>query len=341
MAFATGRFGVQYHPRGSEEPHLLRWLVAVVVVAVLIAFACFRIQKYLRDRQSVEIGTIGSRPESADVHAKSVSSVPGTNATPKTTVSAPRPLPPHAPAGRPESKPAPSAPTAPKQPAVTKSAPPPQPELSAAARNLIEKIAQTIEARPAADQSQLRRLIDAERAGKPELAIDAIRRLYARPTLADLRDPLMRRWGDLNLALLLSGKPTTWTTQATVRRGDGLERIAREHNTTPAAVRLLNPKVKWERLKPGDTVRVLAFPSATLVVYADHADLSLNKNVPFFRRYYLSISKKTPNGVYAIESGHSVAARFRELGLRFATADRAELEMFLAPGSRIVVSSGQ
>ena len=339
MAFSTGRFGVQYHPRGGEEPHLLRWLVVAVVVAVLVAFACFRIQKYLKDRKSVEIEEVGPRLTGVDVQKDpSVSAPPPVAATP------PRPaVPVRSPAAQPPApRPPEPKPAVPARPPEQKTvAPPPQPELSAAAQNLIEKINRTIEARPAADQSQLRRLIDAERAGKPELAVDAIRKLYTRPTLADLRDPLMRRWGDLNLAHLLSGKPTTWTTQATVRRGDGLERIAREHNTTPAAVRLLNPKVKWERLKPGDTVRVLAFPSATLVVYAGHADLSLSKNVPFFRRYYLSIPKTTPNGVYAVESGHSVAARFRELGMRFAPADRAELEMFLAPGSRIVVSSGQ
>lgn len=338
MAFSTGRFGVQYHPRGGEEPHLLRWLVAVVVAAVLVAFACFRVQKYLKDRRSGEIEAVEPRPPPAEpaTRARETAPVsrPRTNAVATASAATPRP------AATP--KPPAPKPVAPKPPEPRPAvAPPPQPELPAAARNLIDKINRTIEDRPAADQSQLRRLIDAERAGKPELAVDAIRKLYTRPTLADLRDPLMRRWGDLNLALLLSGKPTTWTTQATVRRGDGLERIAREHNTTPAAVRRLNPGVKWERLKPGDTIRVLAFPSATLVVYAGHADLSLSKNVPFFRRYYLSMPKTTPNGVYPVESGHSVAARFRELGMRFAPGDRAELEMFLAPGSRIVVSSGQ
>ena len=54
---------------------------------------------------------------------------------------------------------------------------------------------------------------------------------------------------------------------------------------------------------------MLDFPSAALVVYGDGtADLSLNKNGQFFRRYYLSVSKTAKSGVYPIESGASPAS---------------------------------
>jgi len=58
------------------------------------------------------------------------------------------------------------------------------------------------------------------------------------------------------------------------------------------------------------------------------------------RRYILSIAKSTPCSVYPIspESGATVHARFRELGIRASSPDRAELDLFLAPGSRITVA---
>ena len=70
-----------------------------------------------------------------------------------------------------------------------------------------------------------------------------------------------------------------------VRRGDSRDRIARENRTTPAAVAKLNPLVKWEKLRPGDTVTVFKFLSPILVVHKQlgYADLSL-LNGEFFRR---------------------------------------------------------
>ena len=206
---------------------------------------------------------------------------------------------------------------------------------------LVESWLATASTRSEKEQVLLQRLAEAERQGNVPLAIDSLKKLYDRPTMADIRDPLMRRLGDLNVAHLFSGKTTPWTVVVTVKRGDSLNRIAREHRSTPAVVAKLNPRVKWERLQPGDTVRVLDFPNAVLVIYKQlgYADLSL-KNGQFFRRYILSIAKSTPCSVYPIspESGATVHARFRELGIRASSPDRAELDLFLAPGSRITVA---
>ena len=350
MAFQTGRFGVQYHPRGGEESHLLRWLVMVVVVLVLVAFACYRITKKLKDRpeprEKPRVTAVPKPdiPKQPAVRGPVRAATPGPAVQPKV---APKPPEVRSVSGNRPSPPLPKPDADGARAATPKPPPPPvrpAPELPRTAQELIDKINATIETRSNNEQVQLRRLMDAERQGRPEIAIDTIRRIYARPAFADLSDLLMQRWGDLNMALLFSGtdKPTPWTTLATVRRGDGLERIAREHRTTPAVIARLNPHRKWEKLKPGDTVRVLNFPSATLVVHrGGYADLSLNRNEPFFRRYELTVSDTAKSGVYPIEAGSAARTRFRELGVRFkpASSDRAELEMFLAPGSRIVISS--
>ncbi len=216
------------------------------------------------------------------------------------------------------------------------SPPPPSPEA-----RLVEKWLETAQTRPDKERVLLERLAEAERRKNVPVAIDTIKKLYDRPTMADLQDQLVRRLGDLNLQHLLSGATTPWTAIVTVKRGDSRDRIAREHRTTSTAVAKLNPRVKWEKIRPGDTVRVLNFPNAVLVIYKQrgYADLSL-KNGQFFRRYYLSIAKTVKNAVYPIaaESGATVHARFRELGVKAAPRDRAEMEMFLAPGSRITVA---
>lgn len=329
MSFARGRFGVEYHPRDSEETHVLRWLVIVVAALALIAFLCFQISRS-RGRR-----TPPSAPETTTARAPLPSAT--TNRTDKAEPhTASKSNAPRVPDALPR-EPVPAKPLPATKPASKPKAPP-------EAQALLDKVVKTMNERPTADRVLLERLVAAERQANDVIAADTIRRLYSRPTMADLRDPLMRRLGDLNLRQLFSGKPTPWTTAVTVRPGDGRERIAREHRTTIAAVERLNPSVKWEKLKPGDVLQVMDFPSAALVVHpAGFADLSLNKNGQFFRRYYLSVSKSVQAGVYAIssESGTTLHARFRELGLHLAPGDRAELEMFLPPGSRIVVSTEQ
>lgn len=313
MGYARGRFGVEYHPRGphgTAETHRLRWLAATVVLLVLAAFAWYRLS-----------------------HRAGAPKPPrGRAAAPAATV----PLRPPAPEAAAPEKP----PTAPAAPRRTAAQPPPTRQ-SPQVMRLVEAWLATAPTRSEKEQVLLQRLAEAERQGNVPLAIDSIKKLYERPTMADIRDPLMRRLGDLNLAHLFSGKTTPWTVVVTAKRGDSLNRLAREHRATPAVVAKLNPRVKWDRLRPGDAVRVLDFPNAVLVVYKrrGYADLSL-KNGQFFRRYALSVSPTAPCSVYPVapESGATVHARLRALGAKATPADRAELDLFLAPGSRIAVA---
>ncbi len=321
MGYARGRFGVEYQPHGNTETHRLRWFVGIVTLLVLAAFTWYRLSHR----------TPAPKP-SREADARPSVAVPAPDETPKPSV-------------RPETAPTTGKPLAPS--AVLTNAPrrtavqPPPTKQTPQVQRFVDSLLATASTRSPKEQVLLQRLAEAERQGNVPLAIDSLRKLYDRPTMADIRDPLMRRLGDLNVAHLFSGRTTPWTVVVTVKRGDSLNRIAREHRSTPAVVAKLNPRVKWERLQPGDTVRVLDFPNAVLVIYKQlgYADLSL-KNGQFFRRYVLSIAKTTPCSVYPIspESGATVHARFRELGIRASSPDRAELDLFLAPGSRITVA---
>ena len=203
-----------------------------------------------------------------------------------------------------------------------------------------EAWAEGASARPARERALLQRLADAERLGKLAIAVDTIEQLRAKPSMADLDDRLARRLGTLNVKRLFSGEPVPWVSETTVRRGQTVHRIAREHGTTVAAVRQLNGLGPLDEPSSGQKLRVLEFPKATLVVHKQtrHADLTLNGKL--FKRYYVSTGEGTAPGAYPITSRPEEGPRSRilALGIRVAPKDMRELDMFLAPGSTLTVS---
>jgi LysM repeat protein len=194
--------------------------------------------------------------------------------------------------------------------------------------------------RSARERTLLLRLADAESQGKLSIAADTIETLRSIPSMADLDDKLARRLGDLNIQRLYSGKPVPWVAEVKVRRGQNINLIAREHGTTIAAICKLNKISPDDKLKAGSTLRVLEFVRAAFVVHKKtyYADLSLNGK--WFKRYYVSTSKKTKPGAYPITSApqEGPQSRFAELDIRIAPKDVQELSMFLAPGSSLTIS---
>ena len=328
MAFVRGRYGVEYQPRHDGETHRLRWLLPCLIGLALVSFISARImikRRTPRPAPDIEAPTVPPVPDNGgELHED----------PPKTAVVAEKP----------EKKtpvvPAPPA-AAPEQPKVERPRPKPAPTPVPEAARTVEGWLETARTRPAGERVLLEKLAAAERQGDMRAAIDTIEKLHDRPTMADLKDKLVRRLGDLNVKYLFTGRTTPWTAPVTVRRGDSRDRIARDHRTTGAALDKLNPKQDWSKIKPGDVVRVIDYPSAVLVIHKqlNYADLSL-KNGKFFRRYFITAAKSAQAGVYpvAAEAGQTLRARFRELGIRLTSEDRAELDMFMAPGSRITVA---
>ena len=325
MAYERGRFGVEYQPRRAAETHRLRGFLILVVALVLVAFTWYRISRHVPKSAPVEDAreTVAPVRPSVETDAVAPSGVARAATTNAVSTSAPR----RAVVSKPVER-------------KVVASPPPM-RFSESARRAVA-LAEASSARSEKEKVLLQRWAEAERQGNVELAIDALRKLYERPTMADVRDALMRRLGELNYEHLFSGKTTPWTVIVKAKRGDSRDRIAREHRSTPMIVAKLNPDMKWEKLRPGDSVRVLDFPSPVLVIYKarGYADLSL-KNGQFFRRYIITLPAAAASGVYAIarEAGTTVHARLRDLGARITVGDRAELEMFLAPGAHITVAA--
>lgn len=191
--------------------------------------------------------------------------------------------------------------------------------------------------RPPQDKLLLERLAAAEQEGRLTIAIDSLEKLLKRGTVADLESKLCQRLGELNLKLLFNEEVTPWTTTAVVKRGDSVWRVAREHGTTTLATARLNNIAPDATLTADTKLKVLHFPKATLTIELRTHTADLVMNGKFFKRYYVSSRKDTPHGPNTITREKGPRTLFAELGLRMAPDERAELEMFLPPGSYVVI----
>ena len=315
MAFARGRYGVEYHRPADQESHPLRWiLVGLAVLAAVSLFIARNRRKpgppiLARNVQQ----TIMTKGEPSDVR--------------RGIVPASEPTPPRVSPAKPAQPP-------PVQTVTRK---------TTYDTSFTAKVDGWIASRTWSKEEQelLILLRDAERQGNLQGARGAIERLLYRPAAEDLKDTLIRHFGDLNTQLLFSGTNTPWTATVTVKRGDTLQRIAANHRTTLEALQKLNPLKDPNRLALGQTLRVLNFPDADLIVHKklQFAELLLKKRV--FKRYYVTVRKEVEPGAYPVvnETGSRATDRLRMLLQQVAPADRDELRLFLAPGSRITVTA--
>ena len=309
MAFARGKYGVEYTIQPTDEKSGGRRWIFVSLGILLVA--SFILARLFARKQPARIDA-DSRPTADSV----IGTEPAVPAPPGAAASTPRAL----------------TPTAP--PRNVQAQPDPQATRDAA------KLRDTARQRPAAERVLLEKLAAAEKQGNVVAAIDTIKRLCGDPSAAGRYPHLWKRLGQLNMQLLLSERSSPWTARITVKKGDSRDLLARNSHTTGAALDRLNPNTNWTRIRPGDVVRVLQYPKAALVVHkeAGFADLSLKGG--FFRRYVFDGRVRTAAGDYTVtrEPGKTAHAILRDLGVEFTSADRADLEMFLAPESTVTVS---
>ena len=304
MSFARGKYGVEYTRRPADERSGGRRLVLASLGILLVV--------------SFTLARLFARKQPARIDAE-----PSANGTDAAVA---------APAGAVASSPRTLTSTAP--PRTVQAPPDPQATREAA------KLRDAAQRRPAAERLLLAKLATAESQGNVVAAIDTLKRLCGDPAAAGHYPHLWKRLGQLNMQLLLSERSSPWTARVSVKKGDSRDLLARNNHTTGAALDRLNPNTNWARIRPGDVVRVLQYPKAVLVVHKGFgfADLSLKGG--FFNRYPFSGNVRAPAGSYPVarEHGKTAHAILRDLGAEFSPADRADLEMFLAPESTVNVS---
>ena len=320
MAYARGIYGVEYTPQPSRgnEGHPLRWLLIGLVVMVGVAlFVAHSRRKpgppvIVRDVPPA-LATMDEKPPAAVIAPRATSAE-----------------------AHPRIEPAPAA----KKTVSPEPRPAPRPHRDSA---FAKKVDGWIASRTwSKDEQELLILLrDAERQGNLQGARGAIERLLYRPAAEDLKDHLIRHFGDLNTQLLFSGTNTPWTATVSVKSGDTLQRIAANHRTTLEALLKLNKIKDPNKLALGQKLRVLNFPDADLVIHKQlqFAELLLKKRV--FKRYYVTVRKDAATGAYPVtnEIGSRATDRLRALLQQAAPVDRDELRFFLAPGSRITVTA--
>ena len=333
MAFSRGKYGIEYHKPENQESHALRWILVLLAVLVTVSFVVARFRK--------KPGPPVLPPDD-----------------PVAVVRADVPVRQPGPADR-----APRPPVAVESGTGRQPQPDAQRPAPADVPGAVAKVVQVVRpSKPATqgspfaaevdawiasrtwskyEQDLLVLLRDAEGRGNLHGARGAIQKLMYRPSVEDLKDRLVRRLGDLNTELLFSGTNTPWTATVKVKRGDTLQRIALEHKTTMEALQKLNPLKDPNRLALGQKLRVLNFPDADLVVHKQlqFADLMLKKQI--FKRYYIKVHSAAEPGAYPVtnEAGGRATERMKALFSQLAPADRDELRIFLAPGSRITVTA--
>ena len=330
MAFSRGRYGIEYHRQEDPEPHYLRWVLLFLAVLVAVSFFVARLRRkpgppvLPPDAPEQPVLTAQPAPPARQDVAPPASPGGGDRgARPKAKPSAPQTV-----VAKPETKPA---------KAVVP--PPPSAKRSPFAARVDEWISSRTWSKD--EQELLVLLRDAEAKDNVQGARGAILKLMYRPSVEDLKDSLVRRLGELNVQLLFSGTNTQWTATVTVKRGDTLQRIALERRTTMEALQKLNTIRDPNRLALGQKLRVLSFPDADLVVHKklQFADLMLKKQI--FKRYYIKVREDAEPGAYPVtgETGMRAADRLKALFGQLTPADRDELRLFLAPGSRITVTA--
>lgn len=215
------------------------------------------------------------------------------------------------------------------QPVKTEPAPPPVPvlEMPNAMR------------RPPRLRQLIDRLETAERTADTLLAISAIEEIRAYPggAAADLEDKLSRRLGELNLKWLWELKNAKWVTDVTIKRGDNATRIAREHGSTLASIKKLNPTLDLNLLKTGTKIKVMHLPRFILVVHLRLKTADLQLNGKFFKRYDLTGEDNAAKpGSY--ETTAPLSEFLTEHKLHFSNADLTELNALVPKASTLVIS---
>ena len=302
MAFAQGKFGIEYNSNPiDDESSGAGWLVAVIVLAAIAVLAAAGVRRLISSPDADDgDGRVGDTPPPTtvvrvDEKSKSAGTSPQGDRSGQVG----------------------DAPLPPK--------PPPLPP--GAERN-----------RPRVAQNLLLKLEKAEAAHDVELAVSTIEQLRALPgeAVADLDNSLARRLGEHNIRRLFVGKNRQWVKEVVVKRGDSATRIAFENGSTLASLLKLNELPSADRLRIGQKLDVMDHPRFTIVVHraAKYADLTLKGK--FFKRYDIIAPVRAAEGNY--ETPARLRAFLAEKGIALAPADSAELDMLVPAKSSLLVS---
>jgi hypothetical protein len=202
MAYVSGPYGIQYEDRSSNnESHRVRWILTAVLVLVAVSFACVKIKNATSSGKNPP----AEKLKETIIKKEEPSRIPEIKA-PMKNVKIPTknipPAPPLIPEGTEKNAKlnAPSDPTVELDSSITKTQILKRDPWSVQVNTWLE----SAETRSTTDRNLLERLSTAVREKKISLEIDSLEKLCRRPTLVDIKDPMLRRLGELNMKRFLS-----------------------------------------------------------------------------------------------------------------------------------------
>jgi lipoprotein-anchoring transpeptidase ErfK/SrfK len=184
---------------------------------------------------------------------------------------------------------------------TAESAPPPSP-----ARTTVPAPARAVASTPATDAALVALLQEAQVAQRDNHLLVAREKALEAHRRAPANSPLQRRAEEIlnvvNIDLVMTPRDMPEKVDYTVRPGDSLERIARQHNTTIELVRKSN-NVRGSLIRAGDRMRIFTGDFAIYVSKSAN-DLVLTMNGDFFKRYRVGTGEfgRTPVGEFVVNS---------------------------------------
>jgi lipoprotein-anchoring transpeptidase ErfK/SrfK len=160
---------------------------------------------------------------------------------------------------------------------------------------------------PASVDAEARHLVEyAEAAFRADDLVAARRRyleLLERGNLGAAATFVEQRLGEIGMTLALTPRLMPEKSEYTVKRGESVDRIARQFSVTAEWLARANDIRNPERLQPGQRLRVLNAPRFAITVNRGANELRLFLNEKLLKRYEVGTGRgETPLGTYAIRS---------------------------------------
>ena len=160
----------------------------------------------------------------------------------------------------------------------------------------------------------MKRADELEQGGDFVSARMILEKLRLRPGAEVVRGLIEKRIGEINIALVLSGKPMPGKLLHKIKAGDLISRLARKHKNTQEYIMRVNSIDNPAKIRIGQELWVLDNPIFELMIDKSDFKAVLLFNHRFFKVYTIGVGDTTgvPTGSYIVSSRGTSVNNLRE-----------------------------
>ena len=184
---------------------------------------------------------------------------------------------------------------------------------------------------PASVNAEVRHLIEGAEATCRADDLPAARRRYLeildRGELGAATAFVEQRLGEIGMLLMLTPRPMPEKREYIVKRGESVDRIARQYGITRELLMKANDIKRPDRIQPGQHLLVLDKPVFAVVVSRGNNELRLALNGKLLKRYTVGTGRRgdTPPGNFVIRSRQERPVWWRPDGREIPYGDRENI----------------